>query len=228
MMKRIVKRISALLTVVVMVLGFGSTAYAEESTVTYVGGADKFIFAPGSEYSPTDLFDNFKGVMPGDSLTETIEVRNDINNDVKIKVYMRSLGAHEFENDEEKTEASRALLSQMNLNVRQQGGSELFDAPADQTAGLTDWVYLGTVYSGGEIILDVKLDIPIEMGNDFQESIGYLDWQFKVEELPVEPSDPLPPKTGDGNNFWFWTAMLTSSAVVLVFILIIAKKRRAQ
>ena len=214
-MKRFAKFCTVLM-VLVMVFSMTMTAYAAGS-VTYDGDANKFIFAPGSDYSPTDLFSDFKNVMPGDTLTEQILIKNDTSNNVKIKLYMRSLGAQENTDD---------FLSQMNLTVQQQGDSILFAAPADETAQLTDWVYLGTVYSGGEITLDVTLEVPITMGNDYQNEIGYIDWEFKVEELPIEPSDPEPPKTGDTSNIFLYSGLMIFSLVGLIVLL--ATKRRKQ
>ena len=215
-MKRFAK-ICAVLMVLVMVFGLCTTAYAAGS-VTYDGNANKFIFAPGTKDSPTSLFENFQNVMPGDTLTEQILIKNDTSNKVKIKVYMRSLGAQENTDD---------FLSQMNLTVEQKDDSILFAAPADETAQLTDWVYLGTIYSGGEITLDVTLEVPITMGNDYQNEIGYIDWEFKVEELPIESTDPKPPQTGDTSNLFLYAGLMIFSFAALI-ILIVGKRRKQE
>mgnify|MGYP003105176882 CR=1 FL=1 len=190
-----VRKTFCLLLLAVMLLTCSLTAFAD-GTVTYDGNAQEFIFAPGSEYSPTDLFTDFKNV--------------------KIKVYMRSLGAKE---------GSEEFLSRLMLTVRQDGNSDLFSAPADQTAQLTDWVYLGTVYSGGNIQLDVTLDVPITLENRFQDAVGYLDWQFKVEELPVSPEDPKPPVTGDETHLTEYLLLLAVSAAAILFLLVFFRRK---
>ena len=213
-MKKLLSSMLALL----LVLSLATTAFAAGS-VTYEGCSRDFIFTPGSKYSPTDLFSNFKNVMPGDTLTEQIVIQNDASKKVKIKLYMRSLGAQENTDD---------FLSQMNLTVEQVGDSILFSAPADETAQLTDWVYLGTIYSGGEITLNVKLEVPITMSNEFADDIGYIDWQFKVEELPVSPDDPEPPKTGDETNIFLYGGLMMFSLAAMVVLLLTAKRKKEQ
>lgn len=213
-MKRFAKFCTVLMVLAVM-FSLCTTAFAAGS-VTYDGDANKFIFAPGSNHSPTDLFSDFKDVMPGDTLTEQILIKNDTSNNVKIKVYMRSLGAQENTDD---------FLSQMSLTVKQNGVSDLFGAPADETAQLTDWVYLGTVYSGGKITLDLALEVPIAMGNEYQNEIGYIDWQFKIEELPLAPGDPNYPKTGDTGNIFLYSGLMIFSLAALI-ILLAAKGRK--
>ena len=197
-------------------------AHAADGQVTYYGTAAEFIFAPGSDYSPTDLFPNFKDVMPGDTLTQKITVKNDSDKEVKVKIYIRSLGAHED---------SKAFLSQLKLKVAASQDNTMaymFDATADATAQLTDWVCLGTLYSGGIVNLDVTLEVPVTLGNEFQNQIGYLDWEFKIEEYMISPDDPQPPKTGDETNVDLIAAIAVFSAVGVVIMLLLLLKRKRE
>ena len=215
-MKKMIKAILPIL----LAFAMSATAFAQNANVIYSGDAGKFIFTPGSEYSLTDLFPNFKDVMPGDSISQQITVKNAASNKVKIQIYMRALGAQADDHSSE-------FLSHMQLRVAKAENNEMaymFEAAADETAQLTDWVFLGTLYSGGEINLDVTLDVPVTMGNEFADSIGYLDWEFMIEEFPIEDTDPKPPATGDNANVCLWAA--TSGSTFLLFLYLVLKRRR--
>lgn len=212
------KKIITLLIVCVIALSSVLPVYAADGKVTYSGNAGNFVFEPGSEHSLTDLFPNFKSVMPGDTLTQKITVKNDADNKVKVKIYMRSLGAHED---------SVEFLSQLGLKVAKSEENEMaymFDAAANKTTQLTDWVCLGTLYSGGEVNLDVTLNVHTSLDNEFQNKIGYLDWEFMIEEFPIEEGDPKPPQTGDNSNMGLWFALMISSLAMLIILLVWRKK----
>lgn len=204
-----------LLAGVLMVGLLAVSAAAADGNVTYLGSAEGFIFAPGSEESVTDLFPNFKDVMPGDSLSQQITIRNDASKNVKIKLYVRSLGAHPESSD---------FLSQMTLRVGTLTDTLLY-APADQSAQMTDWVYLGLLYSGGEAELEVRLDVPVTIGNDYADRVGYLDWQFKIEEFPAEDTDPKPSPTGEGVEVFLAFGIMVLFAGLLILLVSRRKKQ---
>lgn len=199
-----------LLSCVIPAAAFGGWA-------VYAENAKKFIVMHGYNYAGGDLFPDLKSVMPGDSLKQRVLVINDTSNNCKIKVYLRALGAKE---------GSEEFLSQMNLTVAEETGTIMFDAPADERAQLKNWVYLGTLYSGGQCELTVTLDVPVTMGNEFANEIGYLDWQFAVEELPIEEGDPDPPRTGDDSNIKLWAGLMAGSAIIFGILLIVRRKRK--
>ena len=212
------KKIITLLITLAVLLSSTVTVFAADGKVTYSGNAGNFVFEPGSEHSLTDLFPNFKGVMPGDTLTQKITVKNDADNKVKVKIYIRSLGAHEN---------SVEFLSQLGLKVAKSEENKMaymFDAAANETAQLTDWVCLGTLYSGGEVNLDVTLNVPTSLDNEYQSKIGYLDWEFMIEEFPIEEGDPKPPQTGDNSNMGLWFTIMICSLIMMIILLVWRKK----
>lgn len=204
-MKRITRVVFAL--IMMMILTF--TVTAADGNVVYSGNAGEFIFAPGSEHSLTDLFPEFKDVMPGDTLTQKIVVKNNAKKSVKIS--MRALGAHEDSKD---------FLSKLNLYVEKVTDTPLFEAPADQTAQLTEWRQIGVLAAGGEAELMVGLQVPTSLDNNYKKLVGYLDWEFMVEEI-----DDGSTQTGDASKEWLWVAGVGTSAALIVIILIVRKRR---
>ena len=230
MMKRrtILNKSISLLLALMLVFSFAPAALAADdstaepdtsSSVTYVGGAEKFVFLPGSEYTDSDLFNNFKGVMPGDKLSQKVKVKNTCGKAVNI--YMRAVVHDEKTNplsknvsakvaeqnadktltEQERIDIMKDFLQQLTMTVKQ-GDKELFHATAEQLGGLEKNVPLGRLQSGQGTELDVVLEVPIEMGNEYANRIGEVDWVFTVEEIEEggpgpgpgpDPDKPEPP-----------------------------------
>ena len=212
------KKIITMFVVFAIAMSAVLPVYAADGKVTYSGNAGNFVFEPGGEHSLTDLFPNFRDVMPGDTLTQKITVKNNADNKVKVNIYIRSLGAHENSVD---------FLSQLGLKVAKSEENKMaymFDAKANETAQLDRWVCLGTLYSGGEVNLDVTLTVPVELDNEFQNKTGCLDWEFMIEEFPIEEDDPQSPQTGDNSHVGLWFAVMLGSLATLIILLVWYKK----
>lgn len=195
---------------------------AQGGEVTYTGDSGSFIFAPGSDHSPTDLFPDLKGLMPGDAITQRITVKNNASNKVKVKIYLRAESVHPEGAD---------FLSQLQMTVVKADapGNFMFDATADQTAQLTDWALLGTLYSGGEVDLLVTIRVPTELGNEYQDAMGAIDWSFKVEEFPSELVDPVTPETADPAQLGLlYTGVCVSTAALITLLPLYCRKRKNQ
>jgi hypothetical protein len=192
-----------------MIFTVAMPVFATDGNVIYSGDSGKFIFEPGSDYSPTDLFPNFKDVMPGDTISQKIMVKNNAKKNVKIS--MRALGAHEDSVD---------LLSKLNLSVEKVTNTKVFEAAADQTAQLTEWRTLGVLASGGETELSVVLQVPTDLDNNYQELVGYLDWEFMVEEI-----DDGSAQTGDRANSVTWIIGIGCSVIAIVIIVILNRRK---
>lgn len=205
------RRFLNLFVTLLVVLALATSAMAA-STVTYKNGAENYIDVPGG-----DLFSSFKDVMPGDSITQQITVKNDT--DADIKVSLRSLGADE---------AAKALLSQMTLKVQTADGAVFLN-----DTGLDQWKTLAVISAGEEeIVLDLTLEVPVTMGNEFQNMSGTITWEFAVEEIPeptTEPTDPSDSSdripTGDNSNLLLYVALMLLSLLALILLLTQRKKK---
>lgn len=226
-MKKTLKTISALALVLVLLLGMSATAFAE-SKVTYEGGAEKFVFLPGSEYSETDLFENFKGVMPGDVITQEITVQNNYTKAEKVKIYLRAV-VHDEQGNPLSEEVARTedlvsmqdFLSQLTMTVKQ-GDKVLFSASPDELDGLKENVLLGTFPGRSKTILTVELSVPIELGNEYANRVGEVDWIFTAEEVTKTV------QTGDDSDLILWAALMTLSLVTAAGVILTLNRKNKE
>ena len=199
---------------IILVL-FLLTGSALASSVTYVNRTELFDFKPGSVYEVTDLFENFKGVLPGDVLEEEITVSNSSKGQVRIWMQCKY--------DSYVETAAKDFLSQLKLTV-ESGDKTIFEAAADQKAQLSAPVLLGTFKKNGQVNLKVTLEVPAELGSEYMGQIGIVPWTFLVEEIPEDDT----PDTGDWFESYIWISIAAVLAAAILMLLIVQRKRRAE
>lgn len=223
-MKKIFRKLTTLLVAGALTIGMATTAFAADTTITY-GGKDQsgnklFEFLiPGEvaedqlvtekEYTTSDLFDGFKNVMPGDTLTQKITVKNDSSK--KITVTLSSKDHNETDNPltysseteykdgkdqsnttdgaddgkrDESVTSSNDFLKQLGLKVydadpANPDAKTLYDGKAQN---LGSGISLGDITSKSSTDLYVQLSIPINMNNQYANRVGEVDWVFTLSE----------------------------------------------
>ena len=186
-MKKSCKAVFSLVLMLLIVMSLSSTAFAAAPSITFKGFTSGFDFQPGSEYTETDLFNSFKNVMPGDTVTETITFTNSASDCDFVNLYMRAEAHDETANplspkvaDKETIAAMTEFLSMLSMKVW--NGTELiYDAAPNELGGLGSNKFLGTFRSGETATLKVELSVPIDLDNKFADRIGEVDWIFHVE-----------------------------------------------
>ena len=186
-MKHIAKKSISFILMLLLVMSFATTAFAADSSITFTGFSSGFEFQPGSEYTETDLFQNFKNVMPGDTLTETITFTNSATDCDFVNLYMRAEAHDETDNPLSPKVAEKETVATMTeflskLSMKVWNGTELiYDASPDQLDGLKSNKFLGTFRTGETATLKVELSVPIELDNKYANRVGEVDWIFHVE-----------------------------------------------
>ena len=173
-MKKTINRLLSLGLVLIASAALTVPVLASDAVVRREGTNGLVIETVGSGYTDTDLFNNFKDVMPGDERTETITIKNSVNGFDYVKLYIRAVPHDEqgnpltydekFENEDGKDQANvdserdetvatmADFLAQLSMKiylVNADGTKEtIFSATPDQSAQLTDNVLLGTFAKG--------------------------------------------------------------------------------
>ena len=116
-MKKFMKKLLSLAMILAALAALAVPALAADAVVSRKGN-DIVIETTGSGYTDTDLFDNFKNVMPGDERTEAITIKNNVTGYDYVKLYIRAVPHDEqgnpltysetYENEDGKDQANAA------------------------------------------------------------------------------------------------------------------------
>jgi len=199
--------------VLVLLLAAGSAMAAVSDVNFTVQGNEKvFVFTPEN----TDLFRNFKNLLPGDTVDQTITVQNTTPHIVRLWLAADPAVAKDDQD----------FLSQMQLTVKAED-STIFDATADQQDGLAPTedspygVLLGTFKNRGTVQLTATIKVPDSLGNAYMGKEGIVPWTFTAEEVII----PDTPDTGDDYVMWAWVAV---AAVLMAGIVLLVIRQRKQ
>ncbi len=227
---KMIKRAFLLLLALLLVFGLSVTAFAADSSITYEGH-NIFGFAPGSEYTDTDLFANFKDVMPGDALTETVTVRNEASCCDFVKIYIRAV-AHDDSNplspavaEKETVTSMQDFLSQLSMTVWN-GEQKIFEGAPQELDGMQSNILLGSFRRNEGATLTVELNVPAELDNAYAWRVGEVDWVLLVEEY--DDAYPDIPNTGDESHIVLYALFMGASLAGIFLILLLWRKKKTE
>lgn len=225
-MKNGIRRISTLLMALALVLSLSVPAFA--SSVTFEGKSQGFALDGHNQLTATDLFGNFKNLMPGDSVSETITIQNVARDCDYIKLYIRAVPhgsgnglSGEVAEIEDSVASMQNFLSQLYMEVYQ-GSSRIYSGSPDELDGFRDNVYLGQYKKNQGTTLTVTLNVPADLDNEYAFRAGEVDWVFTVE--CYDESGKL---IQTGQNNWPIAVLLSLGVVVMAAgVVMISRKRK--
>ncbi len=167
-----------------------------KNAVVFVNGAEGFFANTG------DAFSNWETLMPGDTLTDTVNIGNSYNKTVKLLF---------------KTENEKKDLLEENVNLKIWRGTELiFDG---KLADTRNEAVLAVMEPGTNFVLKYQLDVPEELNNRFSLEYGQVKWIFRAEVY-----DRV--NTAANNSVLLYSLVAIASAAAVLYV--IYKKSRKE
>ncbi|MEA4920928.1 MAG: hypothetical protein VB078_08415 [Clostridiaceae bacterium] len=182
------KRVFSVAIALALVFSLSIKALADEIVSS---GMPTVIFTSDREFTfsdDDDLFDNFKNMVPGDTVTQQIRVTSQASGKYDIYLYAQVPNSP--------GEVTPMRLYNINvtelldyITVTDKNGNvlELRSAGAG-----TDGVKIGRFSSGTEDVLTVTVELPVSLGNEYQDAKAYINWIFYAQEYIESEPDPDP------------------------------------
>lgn len=150
--------------------------------ITYTEAKNAISFS-GTGANNSDLFPKFKGLVPGDSVTQTITLISDKTNTNNCTFSMKAANSDKKDKD---------FLNYLYLSV-EKDGEKISSGKAAAGEGLNQWADLGTLAAGESLTVKVTLNVDKGMDNDFQNYDCKIRWMFRTVTADVIPNQPNVP-----------------------------------
>lgn len=166
-----------------------ATAVADETAkFEYLGGADAMV------EPDRDIFEHIGSMMPGDSETGVVEVRNSSNVPVRLWFWA--------EEDIRGTEAAESMLSAMTIEIVDMDTERAIYTGLLHPDGYNDPIDLGLYAPGAGARLAYEVTLPAELTNEYMEQTAGITWTFAAEDEPeTSGKTPLSDTKGAGGHY---------------------------
>ena len=166
----------------------GGSISGDDANVAFVNTSDGFEFDPQS----TDLFIDFKNLVPGETRSQTINVEN-LHIQV-VEIYLRADFIDQTKATPQTIELVNKLLHEYaRITVTDELGKVIYEGPIwgnldSASDTMRKDISLGKFDTGESRKLNVYLQVDPRMDNEYQELIGLIKWVWSAEG--VEPTKP--------------------------------------
>ncbi|MDR0530540.1 MAG: Cna B-type domain-containing protein [Oscillospiraceae bacterium] len=157
----------------------------------------EFVFDPET----TDLFANFKRLLPGETRTQSIEVANTSGEPAELFLRAEDINQSFAEDPETLALVTRLLREYATITVTDERGEVLYSGPVwgdplsgrANPASMSNDVSLGIFAAAQRKTLHVELILAPQLGNEYQGLLGLIKWVWSAQGIS-EPG-PEPPTT---------------------------------
>lgn len=178
--------------------------------VVFEGNSHKLI-------SPSeDFFSNLGQMMPGDTLSDEILLKNTTASDAEL--FFRTALPDDLSED------ALDLLEYISLEIRLK--DKLLYRGNLKSSTLQKPVSLGIYESGASEVLDFTLHMPDSLTNAYALRNTSVKWVFSVESEELDITTPPPVKTGDSANILPYFVLLSLSAFIFCSFALYQTRRR--
>lgn len=156
-----------LISLLVMILTFTSIQSTQaEVYVSFENEVEAFVVEPQN----TDLFKDFKDLMPGGTYSQRIDLKNRSDDTIDLFFEMKPVSSH-----------YQAALKFMTMTIRL-NDVELVSSKITEIPDINSKIKLLELKEKETGTMEVVLEIDEKMNNSFQKSYSALDWVFYVEK----------------------------------------------
>ncbi|MBQ3558816.1 MAG: hypothetical protein IJA07_04800 [Agathobacter sp.] len=194
--KEIIKMVIILEIVVLRLLGIVIQVYAASYEVTYQGGE----FFVSSE----ELLENNSEMMPGDTQSQTITVKNE--SDKTVKIYLQPSVS---------MQSKESLLEVLQINILTQERHFLWTSKSISKGSVNEKIEIAEFEPRSSRDITIETNLSTEANNACRDAMAEMEYIFLAEELE-KSEDVWVPDTGDNTKIESYLNFIVFGVLIIL------------